>query len=364
MSAIEISELAQYEQVIERGLQTFYDVGSSLIAIRDKRLYRNEYKSFEEYCLERWNISRDSAYNYIKATQAFNNIKDGADSVEHAQHPASIRQLLPLAKLRREEVAEDGTKTIVFDEDAQREAWQRAIETAPDGNVTGAHVQRVVDEMLGIQREEPAQQVDTETGEIFDPDEIPFNYKRDVKAQRAATPYVPQGNDACQTPPYAIDPLLPYLNVGITIWEPAAGEMHLVEAFYDAGFKTVVTSDMITGQNFLEYEPVEHWDCIVTNPPFTLKYEFIERCYELGKPFALLVPVEVLGAGKAQSLMKANGFEIMLLSRRIDFKMPNAGWSGAGSQFPTLWLCWQLLPQPVVFGDIPIEAKRAWHDAQ
>ena len=37
-------------------------------------------------------------------------------------------------------------------------------------------------------------------------------------------------------------------------------------------------------------KPVQ-FDCIITNPPFSLKQEFLQRCYELGKPFALLLPL-------------------------------------------------------------------------
>jgi len=178
-----------------------------------------------------------------------------------------------------------------------------------------------------------------------------FDYKRDNKANRAGDEYIPQGYDACQTPPYAIDPLLPYLDRDWTIWEPAQGEGLLVEALYDSGFSSVTGSDLLTGGNFFEYQPPA-WDALVTNPPFSLKYKWLERCYQLGKPFALLVPVEMLGAKTAQELMKNYGFEVMLLNRRVSFKMPNKGWEGAGAQFPVMWLCWQLLPEKVVFGEI------------
>jgi len=49
--------LQQYEAVIEKGLQTFYEVGQALAFIREKKLYRAEYKTFEDYCRERWGIS-------------------------------------------------------------------------------------------------------------------------------------------------------------------------------------------------------------------------------------------------------------------------------------------------------------------
>ncbi len=357
MSAIELSRLAECEEIIEQGLQTFYDVGTALIEIRNGRLYRADYPTFEEYCQERWGFSDRNALYYMQAATVIDNIQNSKSS---SSLPLNVNQTVALSKLKTPE--------------QQQEAWQKAVETAPNGSVTGAHVKRVVDEMLGkapdavedVVASPTALNIDFETGEILQTElePEPFNYKRDMKSNRAGIVYEPQGYDACQTPPYAIDPLLPYLTRGQIIWEPARGEGHLVEAFYDAGFKEVVTSDMLTGENFFEYEPVERWDCIITNPPYSLKFEWLERCYELGKPFALLVPVEMLGAGKAQELMQQHGFEIMLLSRRVDFKMPNAGWSGAGSQFPVMWLCWNLLPQPVVFGDIPIEVKKAWHNAQ
>ena len=50
----ERSELLQHEQVIEKGLKTFVDVGNALLAIRDKRLYRQGFGTFEDYCKDRW----------------------------------------------------------------------------------------------------------------------------------------------------------------------------------------------------------------------------------------------------------------------------------------------------------------------
>jgi hypothetical protein len=184
-----------------------------------------------------------------------------------------------------------------------------------------------------------------------------FDYKRDGKTNHASDEYIPQGFDACQTPAYALDPLLPYLKREWAIWEAAAGEHRLVEALYDAGYSeaNVIPSDLLTGQNFFEYEP-DNWDCLVTNPPYSLKYKWLERCYALGKPFALLVPVETLGSKAAQDLIQKFGFEMLLLDSRVDFEMPNKGFEGS-AQFPVMWLCWRLLPQQVLFGSIS-EAKK------
>lgn len=172
------------------------------------------------------------------------------------------------------------------------------------------------------------------------------------KTNRAGDQYVPQGFDACQTPPYAIDPLLPYLDEGWTIWEPACGEGLLVEALYDSSFKTVVGTDLLTGRNFFDYEP-DNWDCLVTNPPYSIKYDWLERCYSLGKPFALLLPVETLGAKTAQVFFRENGLEVIFLDQRINFKMPNIGWDGSAAQFPVAWFTWGLeIGQQMTFAQV------------
>jgi hypothetical protein len=162
----------------------------------------------------------------------------------------------------------------------------------------------------------------------------------------------PKAIDRCQTPAYALDPLLPYLNRESVVWEPAAGEGYLVAALRDAGLE-VVSSDIETGENFFDYAPAEPWDVLVTNPPYGsgIKYDWLERCYELGKPFALLVPVEMIGAGTAQRLMNKYGAEILLLDHRVNFKMPNKGWKGT-AQFPVLWLCHNILPHWIIYGHI------------
>lgn len=166
-----------------------------------------------------------------------------------------------------------------------------------------------------------------------------------------------KGYDACQTPPYAVAPLLPYLKPFKAIWEPAAGEGNLAYEMIKAGIG-VFSSDIIHGTNFFTHtHNPQYYQAIVTNPPYSIKYEWIARCYDLGKPFALLVPLETLGAAAAQKLLQKHGFEVMLLDCRVDFKMPNKGWSG-GAQFPVIWLCHRVLPTPVVFGSIRQEKRR------
>ena len=96
----------------------------------------------------------------------------------------------------------------------------------------------------------------------------------------------------------------------------------------------MVGTDILSGQDFLHWNP-EKFDVIITNPPFSLKQQFLERCYNLGKPFALLLPLTTFETGKRQRLFKENGVEIIFFDRRVNFEVPSG--KGSGSWFATAW---------------------------
>lgn len=159
--------------------------------------------------------------------------------------------------------------------------------------------------------------------------------------------------DRCQTPPYAIAPLLPYLKQFKLIWEPASGDGILADEMLHAGL-SVIASDLTYGPayNFFDFEPrptvafsdweVVYYDCIVTNPPYSIKPEWLARCRDLGKPYALLMPVEAHGAAGCQEILRGAYHEIIYLNHRANFKMPNAGWLGSSAQFPVCWFTYGL----------------------
>lgn len=149
-----------------------------------------------------------------------------------------------------------------------------------------------------------------------------------------AKPPLKKGNpNDFQTPPEALIPIFPFLNKNWKIWECASGKGNLVKAFKKEGFD-VVESDILKGKDFLKYEPNDY-DCIVTNPPFSIKQDFLQRAFELGKPFAFLLPLTTLETKKRQELFDQNGIEIVFVDKRINFETPDG--TGEGSWFATAW---------------------------
>lgn len=147
-------------------------------------------------------------------------------------------------------------------------------------------------------------------------------------------------SDECFTPPEALLPLLPFLDKTKVYYECTANHSKsIIFTLQKQGF-TILPSG---GRDFLKDPLPDGVDIILTNPPYSKKDKFIERCYELGKPFALLLPVSSLQGQKRGELFEKNGVEILVLNARIDF-------TGKGApHFGVAWFCHQLLPKPLIF---------------
>jgi len=135
--------------------------------------------------------------------------------------------------------------------------------------------------------------------------------------------------DEVYTPKEALYPLLPFLKEEWIIWECASGTGELVKHLREENFK------VIAGKNFFE-ENFEA-DCIITNPPYSLKGEFLERAYSLKKPFAFLLPLTALEGKKRGALYKEYGIQLIIPNKRINFIVPSgrkANW------FQVAWFTW------------------------
>lgn len=134
MVALSIAgSLEKHEAVIASGLRSFVEVGSSLAAIRDGRLYKERgFENFEAYCKERWNFNRSNADRIIATSEV-------AAQIDHncgESRPTSEAHVRPLLKLPAEKRA-----------DAWKEAVAKAAK-APKGRVTAKHVAEVVAERM------------------------------------------------------------------------------------------------------------------------------------------------------------------------------------------------------------------------
>src|SRR5690606_1610001 len=98
------------------------------------------------------------------------------------------------------------------------------------------------------------------------------------------------GNDEFYTPKYAITPILKYLRPKSTIWCPFDDERSIfVKTLIENGHNVIYTH-IANGEDFFEID-VPECDYIISNPPYSRKGDVLQRLFEIGKPFAMLVGV-------------------------------------------------------------------------
>lgn len=159
--------------------------------------------------------------------------------------------------------------------------------------------------------------------------------------------YKPGTQDDCQTPPYAVTDELASLFRNHCVWECATGNGYLTRALNNQGMDVYSSDVNPQSGNVFDFLYGDVWkytsvipvSAIITNPPYSMAIEFMDRCMDIGFPFALLMRAEILFTSGYDKTCKKYGVypSICIPSSRIDFKMPNMGWEGAGAHFPTAW---------------------------
>ena len=140
-------------------------------------------------------------------------------------------------------------------------------------------------------------------------------------------------NDELYTPEEAIKPILKYLDKSKIYWECTDfGNSNITRVLKENGFKVISTSK--EELDFLNETATFDFDIIITNPPYSLKDEFLEKCYEYNKSFILLLPITALEGKKRNKMYKKYGLELIILDKRINYmKEKNNIW------FNTSWFC-------------------------
>jgi hypothetical protein len=97
--------------------------------------------------------------------------------------------------------------------------------------------------------------------------------------------YERKERDSYETPAWVTEVIVKYINGNHCVWEPAAGSGKMVEALRRHGME-VIGTDITSGHDFLSAPGLCNSDvtAILTNPPYVLAREFIERALRLTEP--------------------------------------------------------------------------------
>jgi len=159
-------------------------------------------------------------------------------------------------------------------------------------------------------------------------------------------------NDELYTPDYAVKPILKYIKKDWVVWCPFDTED---SEFVKQISKTnkVIFSHIENGQDFYTYEPNKHWDCIISNPPFTKKRQIFERALSFEKPIALLMSNTWLNDKYSKWVFKESNrnMELLMFDKRIKYVNPD-GTVGNKITFSSSYYCSDMLPNDIVIEEL------------
>lgn len=153
-----------------------------------------------------------------------------------------------------------------------------------------------------------------------------------------------QIKDEYYTPSILVEPILPYLPKDKVIWCPFDTQnSEFVLLLREKGYN-VIHSHIKDGLDFFTYTP-DNYDIIVSNPPFSIKLEVLERLYTLNKPFAVLMGLPVLNYQNICNFFLNKPLQLLIVDKKVSF-------DGRMSSFNTSYFCNKLLPKDIIFTHI------------
>tara|TARA_R110000803_G_scaffold174549_1_gene237175 strand:+ start:220 stop:672 length:453 start_codon:yes stop_codon:yes gene_type:complete len=149
------------------------------------------------------------------------------------------------------------------------------------------------------------------------------------------------------TPKYAWDNIKQYIPSDKVIWEAFYGDGASGTHLQDLGFNVI-------------HEPIDFFeedkgDIIVSNPPFTLYKDIMDRLMIIDKPFIMILPSSKINTQNFRK-WKDKGLQIIIPRKRIHFDKKVEGKTPEDYKsvcnFDCFYYCYKMnLPQDIVWLD-------------
>lgn len=151
-------------------------------------------------------------------------------------------------------------------------------------------------------------------------------------------------NDEYYTPEYVWSDISKYIPKGKTIWEPFntvkdKNSLKSSRNLKELGFKVIRKPyDPDTKRN--DFFESNHGDIVVSNPPFSMKREVLERLKKIEKPFILLLPHATMNTKYFRDMfLNDKELGIIIPRKRIDFLNKR---NDASNCFECSYYCWRV----------------------
>ena len=140
--------------------------------------------------------------------------------------------------------------------------------------------------------------------------------------------------DECMTPYWALEPLREFIGSFTNFLEPASGNGNIVRWLWTLNRNLNIKTNDIgqSGVSYLDYDYSNtDYDLQITNPPFSIKFYWLEKALSEGKPFILFYPFETISCKTYWDLIDDYKHDIgyLIYDKRIGYHMPYRGYQSS-----------------------------------
>jgi len=149
-------------------------------------------------------------------------------------------------------------------------------------------------------------------------------------------------HDDYMTPKYAWENITQYLPQGKIIWEAFYGDGKSGKYLEDLGYEVI--------HEQIDFFENNKGDIIVSNPPFSLAKDIMNRLYDLDKPFILIFPSSKINTQYFRK-WKDRGIQIIIPRKRIQF-VKDGNLLENKCNFDCFYYCYKMnLPKDIIWLD-------------
>lgn len=156
--------------------------------------------------------------------------------------------------------------------------------------------------------------------------------------------------DEWYTPEEPVRMIIPYLHRGgyqKILCPFDKPDSNFVKVLSADGFD-VTYSHIETGIDFFDIDNLTEYDAVVSNPPFSKREPILERLFQIGVPFAMILNLNgIFDSKRRWQLFKDNDFEIIVPCGRMHFFNENC--EGNSPNFQSAYICHGMVDKQIEF---------------
>lgn len=163
--------------------------------------------------------------------------------------------------------------------------------------------------------------------------------------KKGNTYYDHEVKDEYYTPALLVEIVLPFIKPESKIWCPFdTHQSEFVRVLENKGH-TAIHTHIWRGIDFFKYQPLI-FDYVISNPPFSLKTQVLERLIGIGKPFAMLLNLQCLNYVGIKKIVSQNNIQLLIPDKNVSYD------GKSSPPFTSAYFCYNMLPDKMVHVEV------------